>query len=122
MKNLIILLLVLSVSNAIAQGKGKGKDKDSKTEQAIKQAVTEEILGGDVKGKGGLKLDKGGKPLSPGAHGRANAEYKKATNPGQGAGKNSSLEGAIIGELLSDDDKDEKGKKGEVKKNAKKKN
>ena len=42
-------------------------------------------------GKAGKGLLSGkGKPANPGAHGQANAAYKKATNPGKGKGKNQS--------------------------------
>ena len=62
--------------------------------------------------------DKGGKPLSPGAQGRANAEIKKATNPGQGGGNSNSLEGALLDELIEDDE--QKGGKSGKKKGKKK--
>ena len=65
-----------------------------------------------------ISVGRGGKPLSPGAQGRANAEIKKATNPGQGTGKNISLGGALLDESIDDDDK--KGGKKNKKKGKKK--
>ena len=56
-------------------------------------------------------------PPYPGAKGQANAAYKKATNPGKGSGKNNSVEGKLLDELIDDD----KGKN-KNKKNGKKKN
>jgi hypothetical protein len=106
-KILLILFLSLSVSSVMAQGKGK----DSQLERELKDEVRNELLDIDD--------DRGsGKPGNPGAQGRANAEYKKATNPGQGGGKNGSLEGAIVDELLDDDDRG--GNKGGKNKDGKK--
>ena len=79
-------------------------DKDSQVEKAGKKEIEKELR--DVDGKG--------KPNSPGAKGQANAAYKKATNPGKGSGKNNSVEGKLLDELI-DDDKD-KNKKNEKKK------
>jgi hypothetical protein len=103
MKKLLwLLLLVPFVSAAQANNEVK---KTAKT--------VERIVDGE-KGQG--------KPSNPGAKGRANAEIKKATNPGQGGGKNSSLGGELLDELIDDDDqkggkdKKKKGKKGKKKK------
>ena len=108
MKKLVILLLALSVSSVIAQGKGK----DSQLERAVNDEVRDELLDIDDRDNRGS-----GKPNNPGAKGRANAEYKKATNPGQGGGKGSSLEGALLDEILDDDDQG--GKKDGNKKGGK---
>jgi len=103
MKKLFLLLLLIPfITPVLAQ---------NTTKKAVKSV--EKILTEDDKGK-----DKGGKPLNPGAQGRTNAEIKKATNPGQGAGKNDSLGGALMDELIDDDNKKGKGKEG--KKNGKK--
>jgi hypothetical protein len=101
MKKLLILIIASTLFASASYGQGK----NSKLEKAI----IDEVFDKDEKG--------GGKPGNPGAHGRANAEYKKATNPGKGGGKNSSIEGALLGELLDDDDDKKKGKdKGKNKK------
>ncbi len=106
MKILLIALITgaLFTSFAIAQGKNS----------TLEKAIIDEVLGEDVKGSKG-----GGRPSNPGAHGRANAEYKKATNPGKGVGKSSSLEGALVGEIFDDDDKDDKDDRGKNKGKAK---
>lgn len=93
-KLLILIFLVAFLSSAFA-----GND----TKKAIKSV--DRILNEDDKGKG-----KGGKPNNPGSQGRRNAEIKQATNPGKGGGKNSSLGGALIDELIDDDDKGKGGK------------
>jgi hypothetical protein len=101
-KLLLLLLLIPFITPVLAQ---------NTTKKAVKSV--EKILNEDDKGKG-----RTGKPLSPGAQGRTNAEIKKATNPGQGAGKDNSLGGALLDELIDDVDKKGKGKEG--KKNGKK--
>jgi Ni/Co efflux regulator RcnB len=58
-----------------------------------------------------------GKPANPGAHGRANAERKKAGNPGKGGGKNKKHADVIKADAYTTDGKETK-KKGE--KDAKK--
>ena len=69
------------------------------------------------------KLKKGGKG-SPGAHGRANAAMKQATNPGKGkgkgGGKNDSLED-VFRDDLRDEFRDDDHKGGKNKKGGKKK-
>lgn len=103
-------LLVLIIASALFVGVSYGQGKNSRLEDAI----IDEVFDVDDKGKKGK-----GKPDNPGAHGRANAEYKKATNPGKGGGKNSSLEGGLLGELLEDDD-DDRGSDKDKGKNKKK--
>ena len=79
----------------------------------FEKAIINEVFDDDEHGKGG-----GGRPDNPGAHGRMNAEYKKATNPGKGGEKNSSLGGELIGEILDEDKKDERRKNGKNGKNG----
>ncbi len=104
-------LLVLILASALFASMAYGKSNSSKLEKAI----IDEVFDNDDKGKNGK-----GKPNNPGAHGRANAEYKKATNPGQGGGKDSSLGGALLGEILDDDDDDRGQDKGKNNKKGKK--
>ena len=99
MKKLLTLLIASTLFVSVAHGKGN----DSRLEKAI----IDEVFDRDEKG--------GGKPSNPGAKGRANAEYKKATNPGQGGGKDSSLGGALLGDLIDDDDDKGKDKGGKGK-------
>jgi hypothetical protein len=96
-----ILITILLVSFLVQSVAAKNEVK-----KAAKQV--DKILKVDGNGKG-----KGGKPIAPGAQGRVNAEVKKATNPGQGGGKNNSLEGALLDGLIDDNDKGgkKKGKK-----------
>ena len=103
MRLLFIVLLSFWVSSAVAG------DKNSQAEKAVTKEVQKELL--DVNGKG--------KPNNPGAKGQANAAYKKATNPGQGAGKSKGVEASLLNEAL-DDDKDKK--KGDKKSKDKDKN
>ena len=91
MRLLLIALLTFWVSSTMAG------DKNTQVEKAIKKEVQNELL--DVNGKG--------KPNNPGAKGQANAAYKKATNPGQGAGKSKGVEAS----LLDDDKNNKKGDK-----------
>ena len=104
-KLFLLLLLVPFISPVLAKNE-------------VKHAVKTVDKGLDVGDKGKVK---GGKPLIPGAQGQVNSEIKKATNPGQGGGKNNSLGGALLDELADDDKKGGKhgnkgGKKGGKKK------
>ena len=95
MKKLFLLLLLIPfITAAHAQ---------NTTKKAVKSA--EKILVEDDKGKG-----QGGKQSNPGAHGRANAEMKKATNPGQGSGKKKGLSVELLDEKTDGKDKDKKDK------------
>jgi hypothetical protein len=87
-KIVLILLVTLSISCLTAQA------QDTKLEKEVKKELKGELLDGN------------GKPANPGAKGRINSEVKKATNPGQGSGKDSGLTGALLDEL----DDDDKGK------------
>ena len=106
MKKLFLLLLLIPfMTPVLAQNTTK------KVVKSVDKALTKDDMG---KGKGG-------KPSYPGAQGRTNAEIKKATNPGQGGGKNDSLGGALLDEVIDDNrkGKDKAGKKNG--KNGKKK-
>ena len=104
MRKIWFLLLLVPLLNPAALAQNT-------TKKALKSL--DKISNIDDKGNG-----KGGKSLSPGLQGRTNAELKKATNPGQGAGKSNSLGGALLDELIDDDDK--KGGKGGKNKGKKK--
>ncbi len=112
MKKILVLFIV--IASTLVAGICYGKDKNSELEKAIRDEIFDDGKEGG-KGKNGK-----GRPDNPGAHGRANAEYKKATNPGKGGGKNSSWEDAL-GDILDDDD-DEKGDRGNDKDKDKDKN
>lgn len=108
MRLLLIVLLSFWVSSTVAG------DKNSQVEKAVTKEVQKELL--DVNGKG--------KPNNPGAKGQANAAYKKATNPGQGAGKSKGVEASLFNELPGNDkkgDKKNKDKKDKDKKDKDKK-
>jgi len=104
MRLLLIVLLSFWVSSTVAG------DKNSQVEKAVTKEVQKELL--DVNGKG--------KPSNPGAKGQANAAYKKATNPGQGAGKSKGVEASLLNEVLDDDKDKKKGDKKNTDKNKKK--
>ena len=106
MRLLLIALLTFWVSSAVAG------DKNTQVEKAIKKEVQNELL--DENGKG--------KPGNPGAKGQANAAYKKATNPGQGAGKSKGVEASLLNEVLDDDKNNKKGDKKNKDKDKNKKN
>ena len=108
-KLFLLLLMVLFISPAMAKNEVKQavKNADRVMDQDRKgdwddrdRDDWDDDLRKDLK-KGG---NGGGKPNNPGAHGRANAEYKKATNPGKGGGKKSGAGGALLDELIDDDD------------------
>lgn len=104
MRLLLIVFLSFWVSSTVAG------DKNSQVEKAVTKEVQKELL--DVNGKG--------KPSNPGAKGQANAAYKKATNPGQGAGKSKGVEASLYNEVLNDDKDKKKGDKKNKDKNKKK--
>lgn len=104
MRLLLIVFLSFWVSSTVAG------DKNSQVEKAVTKEVQKELL--DVNGKG--------KPSNPGAKGQANAAYKKATNPGQGAGKSKGVEASLLNEVLDDDKDKKKGDKKNTDKNKKK--
>jgi hypothetical protein len=84
-KLFLLLLLVPFISPVLAKNEVKHAAK-----------TVDKVL--DVGDKGKVK---GGKPLYPGAQGQVNSEIKKATNPGQGGGKNNSLGGSLLGDGIS---------------------
>jgi len=94
MRLLFIVLLLALVSNPAFA------DKNTQLEKAVKKELQDELRDVDHKGK----------PANPGAKGQANAAYKKATNPGQGAGKNKG-----VNELFDDNDKNDKKNKNKKK-------
>ena len=106
MRLLLIVFLSFWVSSSVAG------DKNSQVEKAVTKEVKKELS--DVNGKG--------KPSNPGAKGQANAAYKKATNPGQGAGKSKGLEASLLNEVVDDDKNNKKGDKKNKDKDKDKKN
>ena len=100
MKFLLTMLLAFSVSTLMADV------NDSQSEKGEQKQAKKEYSKGSNQGK----------PDNPGAHGQANAAYKKATNPGKGSGKNKDLEVMPLNEVLKDDKKDKKDKKDKEKK------
>ena len=76
----IFLLLILAISVSTTWAGDKDKDKQA-TNNEKKPLKVEQPY---VKGKG--------KPINPGAHGRANAAGKQAANPGKGSKKDGDLE------------------------------
>lgn len=123
-KILLLLVLIPFMSAALAQN-----DVKKAAKHVDKVLDQDQRADWDNRDKGdwddGLRKDLkkngkgGGKPNNPGAHGRANAEYKKATNPGKGGGKNKSHGGGLLGDLIDDDD-NKGGKDGKNGKNGKK--
>ena len=106
MRLLLIVLLSFWVSSTVAG------DKNTQVEKAVKKEVQKELS--DVNGKG--------KPDNPGAKGQANAAYKKATNPGQGAGTSKGVEASLLNEAFDDDKNNKKGDKKNKDKNKKNQN
>ena len=76
MRLFLILILVFSVSAVLASNKEKRSEQSANKPAKIEQPYVKEK----------------GRPVDPGAHGRANAAQKQAVNPGKGPEKNKDLE------------------------------
>lgn len=117
-KFLFLLILIPFLNPALAQN--DAKKAVNKAEKAIEKGGKDN-KDGDWEDELRKQAKKGGKG-SPGAHGRANAQMKQATNPGKGSGKNDSFEGRVRDELGDAfDDDNHKGDKKDGKKKDKKK-